>query len=77
MLQSNVIKKAVRASVRDGRLRFTVFTTRGLKITLKDVPFERRYVTNGQSLCLFEANERIWPEKPTCISDSELMRFCR
>jgi len=76
MLQSNVIKKAVRASVRDGRLRFVVFTTHGLKIRLKDVPSVRRYVTNGQSLYLFEANEQICPEKPACISDSVLRSFC-
>jgi len=56
------LRRAINAAKQDGRLRFVFATAYGPKISLRDIVWQTRYVTNGGKLWLYDEGARLTPE---------------
>lgn len=65
------IRVAIKRSRVDGRLRFIVGTAMGYHVTLRDVPMQARYCTNGESLSFVDSGLRLQDgeERPQMMAD--------
>ena len=62
VILQTTLNRAHRTSGKDGRLRFVFATSTGYKISLRDITYQARYVTNGVQVWFYDRNIRLTPE---------------